>query len=110
MKKNYPLYVLLTPLLIGSFSAISYYIGTINSSKIFSVNQFEESAKINHVLDVINNKYVDSVNKETLIENSIFAMLEKLDPHSSYIPAKEVANANESLKGHFGGIGIRFPT
>ena len=35
-------------------------------------------------------------------------MLEDLDPHSTYIKSEDVVRANESLKGHFGGVGIRF--
>lgn len=52
--------------------------------------------------------YVDSVNEEKLVEDAIRGMIEKLDPHSSYMTAKEVKNANESLQGNFEGIGVQF--
>ena len=64
--------------------------------------------KLNHVLDVIESHYVDSVDRKELIETSISGMLGKLDPHSAYISAKDVERQNEELQGHFGGVGIRF--
>ena len=54
------------------------------------------------------NNYVDSLEIEKLSENSINNILKDLDPHSSYIPANQRQRLNESLVGHFGGIGIRF--
>ena len=56
----------------------------------------------------INNLYVDSVNEQKLVEDGIRGMLEKLDPHSSYMTAKEVKAANEPLQGNFEGIGVQF--
>lgn len=66
--------------------------------------------KINSVLNIIQSNYVDSVDRNELIEAAIPAMLKKLDPHSVYIPAKEMARANEPLEGNFDGIGISFNT
>ncbi len=56
----------------------------------------------------ISNLYVDSVNEVKLVEDGIRGMLEKLDPHSSYLTAKEVKEANEPLQGNFEGIGVQF--
>ncbi len=56
----------------------------------------------------VNNLYVDSVNEAKLVEDGIRGMLEKLDPHSSYLTAKEVKQANEPLQGNFEGIGVQF--
>ena len=56
----------------------------------------------------VNSLYVDSVNEEKLVEDGIRGMLEKLDPHSSYLTAKEVKQANEPLQGNFEGIGVQF--
>ena len=56
----------------------------------------------------INNLYVDSVDEQKLVEDGIRGMLEKLDPHSSYLTAKEVKQANEPLQGNFEGIGVQF--
>lgn len=56
----------------------------------------------------INNLYVDSVNEQKLVEDAIRGMLEKLDPHSSYMTAKETQQMNEPLSGSFEGIGVQF--
>ncbi len=56
----------------------------------------------------ITNLYVDSVDEQKLVEDAIKGMLEKLDPHSSYLNAKEVKSTNESLNGNFEGIGVQF--
>ncbi len=67
-----------------------------------------KSDKISNILNVIESSYVDTVNRKELVESAIPAILRKLDPHSVYIPAKDLARANEPLKGNFEGIGISF--
>lgn len=64
--------------------------------------------KFRDILTHIDESYVDSVDTEELIDFSIEKMLEKLDPHTVYIPAKEVEAANMQLEGDFDGIGIEF--
>ncbi|MBK7709913.1 MAG: S41 family peptidase [Bacteroidales bacterium] len=64
--------------------------------------------KLNSILNIIESNYVDSVNRDDLVEAAIPAVLKKLDPHSVYIPAKDLARANEPLQGNFEGIGISF--
>lgn len=64
--------------------------------------------KINAVLDIINKQYVDTVNMTKLIEGTIPKIFSELDPHSVYIPAEDVAIANEDLEGSFSGIGVSF--
>jgi carboxyl-terminal processing protease len=64
--------------------------------------------KLDNVLNIIENEYVDDVSKTNLIENTIPLILEELDPHSQYIPAVELQKVNEPLEGNFSGIGIQF--
>jgi len=64
--------------------------------------------KLTGILNIIEANYVDSVNRNDLVETAIPAVLKKLDPHSVYIPAKDLARANEPLQGNFEGIGISF--
>jgi carboxyl-terminal processing protease len=64
--------------------------------------------KLNSILNIIESNYVDSVNRNDLEETAIPSILKKLDPHSVYIPAKDLARANEPLQGNFEGIGISF--
>ena len=64
--------------------------------------------KLDALLTVINYAYADEVNNEKLVEDAIVGMLEELDPHSVYIPEKELKAMNEPLEGNFEGIGIQF--
>ncbi len=67
-----------------------------------------KSDKLNGIINIIESDYVDSVNRNDLEDAAIPAILKKLDPHSVYIPAKDLARANEPLEGNFEGIGISF--
>ena len=67
-----------------------------------------EAYKFTRMLGLIDNFYVDTVNKKSLVEDAIVAMLKDLDPHSVYISAEEVKRMNEPLQGSFDGIGVQF--
>ena len=69
---------------------------------------YPKGNKLDQILTYISQNYVDSVNINNLEEAAIPAILKKLDPHTVYIPAKEVAAVNEPLQGNFDGIGISF--
>jgi carboxyl-terminal processing protease len=64
--------------------------------------------KLGAIMSIIEAKYVDEVNRTDLEEAAIPSLLRKLDPHSVYIPARDLARANEPLQGNFDGIGITF--
>lgn len=64
--------------------------------------------RIDELLFNINRLYVDDVKENQLIDAAIVGMLEKLDPHSTYIPKDDVDDANQRIEGNFVGIGIRF--
>ena len=64
--------------------------------------------KLQEIITYINRDYVDSVNTNELVEFGIQQMLEKLDPHSSYIPARDASLAKSQLDGEFDGIGVEF--
>ena len=64
--------------------------------------------KIDALLRIIEKKYVDTVDIADLIEQTLPKVLAELDPHSVYIPAKDVEETNQELKGSFSGIGIQF--
>jgi carboxyl-terminal processing protease len=68
----------------------------------------EETFKIGKTLNLIDAYYVDSTNISKLTEDMIIAGLKELDPHSTYISAKDVKDMNEQLLGNFEGIGIQF--
>lgn len=64
--------------------------------------------KLQEIITYINRDYVDSVNTNELVEYGIQRILEKLDPHSSYIPARDATLAKSQLDGEFDGIGVEF--
>ena len=66
------------------------------------------SNKLNDLLHIIDDQYVDTVNMSDLVETAMPQILSELDPHSVYISAKDVQTANDDLKGSFFGIGIEF--
>ncbi len=76
----------------------------------FRINNGEDSPlrKLQFAEVAISNLYVDSVDEEKLVEDAIRGMLDKLDPHSSYLTPKQVKEANEPLNGNFEGIGVQF--
>lgn len=88
-------------ILIGTFYANHFSgnrLGIINTS----------SNKLNALLRIIDDQYVDTVNMGELVEDAMPQILGELDPHSSYIPAKDLEAVNSDLKGSFSGIGIQF--
>ena len=64
--------------------------------------------KLQYAELAITNLYVDSVDEQRLVEDAIRGMLDKLDPHSSYLTPREVKESNEPLSGNFEGIGVQF--
>ena len=88
-------------ILIGTFYARHFAgnkLGIINSS----------SNKLNALLRVIDDQYVDTVNMTDLVEKAMPQILAELDPHSTYIPAQKLEEVNSELEGSFSGIGIQF--
>jgi carboxyl-terminal processing protease len=68
----------------------------------------ENTFKIGRLLGLIDAFYVDSADMNVITEKAITELLKSLDPHSSYISAKDVKELNEPLNGNFDGIGIQF--
>jgi carboxyl-terminal processing protease len=79
-----------------------------NTSTAKSFFTFQKRSPLQEVIDLINMKYVDRVNTDTLTEEAIENILSKLDPHSVYIPPVDLKEVNEDLQGNFQGIGIEF--
>lgn len=80
----------------------STLIGCIHERPLSATN------KIEALLQVIEQQYVDTVDIEAIVEQTLPKVLSELDPHSVYIPAQKVEESNQELKGSFSGIGIQF--
>lgn len=68
----------------------------------------EKYSKVRDIIQILNERYVDSLDGDKVFEGAISDMLHKLDPHSNYIPASELKAATEMIEGKFGGVGVRF--
>jgi carboxyl-terminal processing protease len=103
--------IVFLPVILGISLALGIIIGRyLPSDKELPQhsNIRSRNDKLNSILNIIESNYVDSVNRNDLVETAIPAILKKLDPHSVYFPAKDLARANEPLQGNFEGIGISF--
>ncbi len=98
------------PIVMASCIALGLYLGNVltpNQPAQKSVGQ-ERYQKMQDIIQVLDKRYVDSIDTEALFEKTIGDMLHELDPHSNYIPASELKAMNEAMVGKFGGVGIRF--
>lgn len=71
-------------------------------------NAFYSTNKVDELMNLVHENYVDSLSMEDIIEQTMPKILTELDPHSTYIPAKDVEETTADLKSSFSGIGIRF--
>ncbi len=92
---------IITGLLLGSF-----YANHFTGSRLSIINT--SSNKINDLLHIIDDQYVDNIDISDLVEKAMPQILSELDPHSSYTNAKDVENEMQDLKGSFSGIGVVF--
>lgn len=69
---------------------------------------YPQSNKVESILRLIEEEYVDTINAAKLQEDIIPEILKHLDPHTVYIPKKDLKEANQELEGNFGGIGVQF--
>jgi carboxyl-terminal processing protease len=109
MARNKRFYLpLIYSILITSGIIIGYIINPGQEIKQGFGGEYSASDKINDVLQLIERDYVDTVNQKELVEQTLTDMLHNLDPHSSYIPAKQLKGIAEEMSGNFEGIGIQF--
>ncbi len=92
--------------LIFSFVAISLTLRAQGNGQPMDPDQTLK--KLNTLMYLINNYYVDTLNMNTLTEQVVENTLKELDPHSAYISQKDVEKANEGLEGSFEGVGLTF--
>lgn len=99
------------PLFMALCVVIGIVIGTFYANH-FSGNRLNiinsGSTRLNNLLHIINDQYVDAVDIDSLVDKAIPQILADLDPHSVYISAKDVQRATDELKGSFSGVGIEF--
>ncbi len=67
-----------------------------------------QGSKLDVIMNMINYSYVDTVDIKKLEEDAIPSLIKDLDPHTVYIPAKDMMRVNEEMVGNFGGVGVQF--
>ncbi len=99
------------PLWMALCVVLGIFVGTFYANH-FSGNRLSiinsNGSKLNNLLHTISDMYVDTVDMNDLVEKAIPQILSELDPHSTYISAKDVQIATDDLKGSFSGVGIEF--
>lgn len=108
MNKKYLVYV---PVLLALALIAGLFLGNaLNRSGQPLQRNIKLSAgnKLSAILNLVESAYVDSINTSEIIEQTIPLMLKKLDPHSTYIPARNMQEVEEEMQGNFSGIGVQF--
>ena len=99
------------PIVIFLCLAIGVLLGgmlNFPSPEVASEPKNAYKTKLNRLIDFIENEYVDDVDTDSIVDLTVNNILEKLDPHSIYIPPSEQAETAELMKGDFVGIGVNF--
>jgi len=102
VKRN--LWVIGTVLVIGASALAMLNTGSAGGGG----NIYQDLQRFTEVLKNVSQYYVEEVDTEKLVTGAINGMLEKLDPHSVYIPKDQLVDVTERFEGHFYGIGIEF--
>ncbi len=107
MNKRFPVYY---PLILAVTLALGVLIGSsLYRRPLVSADRGNSPGnKLSNIIQLIESAYVDTVNTDEIVENSIPALLENLDPHSTYIPARDMQEVEEEMQGNFSGIGVQF--
>ncbi|MBN8705721.1 MAG: S41 family peptidase [Bacteroidetes bacterium] len=96
-------------LYLGGLVLLVGFLGGMTTQYFMGDDQaYRQIAKLNKVMKLVMTNYVDSVDSKKVVAGAIEGMLEKLDPHSVYIPPKDLERVNEDFRGKFEGIGVEF--
>jgi carboxyl-terminal processing protease len=98
------------PLLFGVVLALGIFVGfqLAGSSGSSGLAKTKKRSAIKEVIDLLEFKYVDSVSLDSMEWDGINAILNQMDPHTVFIPAQDLSEANADLEGGFSGIGVEY--
>lgn len=85
-----------------------FYLNKYLGSKRDFATILERNDRLEEMIDIIHEKYVDSISSDSLYNDAIEGILSHLDPHTSYIPAKDFEAVNATLEGNFKGVGMEY--
>lgn len=106
-----------TPLFLGLAVVAGMFLGMRMNNSAPSIQRMTAidtpssavgQGRVEEIIRYIEAKYVDGVDTDEMVNEAIQSLISDLDPHSNYIPAKELKEINEQLEGSFDGIGIEY--
>lgn len=104
--------IVLLPIIIAVCLVIGVFLGQkmalVSYANIFQAKSHRQTNKLNQVINFIKSDYVDTVQENWIVEETINGILSQLDPHSYYIPGERFNEVNDPLEGNFEGIGVEF--
>lgn len=98
--------IALLGVIIGAGTVIT--INRINERNRLLRTEYSDWRKLNLILQCVDDNYVDTVDRKKVTDAAIEAALSALDPHTVYMPPRELEDSEEDLAGSFQGIGIQF--
>lgn len=109
---NNSMKMILMPIVVALAIVLGMFINSLfirndirNKQELFLPVQ---GSKLDMVLNMVNHSYVDTVDIDKIEESAIGEIIKDLDPHTVYIPAKDMERVNEDMVGNFGGVGVQF--
>ena len=105
-KTTYSLGIVLLALLIGMLAGVVFTPKATNEEAQFLLPQNKMSQRVNAVLALVDNRYVDEVDYDSVSDQMVNAMLSTLDPHSYYLSPSSFEKETETMSGEFDGIGV----
>lgn len=103
--------IIWTPVLLAVAVIFGLYLGVRLQKRqqmAYQPYQLSNNSKVGLIMNLIDEHYVDSVDYNKLEETAIPGILKQLDPHTAYIPARDMQGVSEEMSGNFGGIGVQF--
>ena len=110
---NNKLRIIFLPILLALAIVLGMWINSFFNRKPVVLGKQDtfasiQGSKLDLILNMINYSYVDTVDIKKIEESAIPLLIKDLDPHTVYIPAKDMQRVNEEMVGNFGGIGVQF--
>jgi carboxyl-terminal processing protease len=105
---QYNIVTALLGVIIGVLATLIFGSGSQDKEVVKFDGDYNQWRKLNLVLQQIEENYVDTIDMKAMTDAAVTAALQKLDPHSIYLPPVELTEAETELSGNFEGIGITF--
>lgn len=99
------------PVLLAIFLAAGVWLGSLLQGQPYldrSTSTLSQKRKLNKLIDLIDQRYVDKVDTDSIVDLTVAQVLSQLDPHSVYISSDQASEVMDQMRGDFTGVGLRF--